>query len=179
MHKHLQLVREFHQHFGIPQAEYQESAHLPEMDVVMRQALLLECGSETFKALAAGDLEKVLAGLTDLAFNALAAIASQGGDVVAGGANWRQDGSILSVVRVISEKINQCVSGETVHYSALYHVCEQLARGFLNADFDQAVHLLQQHLLAQAPQPAAHNYQQRLQQATINSNPDYSAALYE
>ncbi len=181
MHKHLQLVRDFHLQFGVAQADHLEFSHLPEMDVVMRQALLAECGAETFKALAVSDLEKVLAGLVDLAFNALAAIASQGGDMVAGGANWRQDGSILSVVRVLSNRIDQCVSGECVHYSALYNVCEQLARGFVNADFDQAFRLLQAHLLSESPSALAApgHYRGRLAQAGAAGNPDFSPALYE
>ena len=169
MHKHLQLVREFHEKFGIPQAEFAETAHLSDMDIVMRQALLLACGSETFNAIAEGDLVKILAGLVDLAYNALAAVAGRGEDVVGVSVNWRQDGSVLSVMRVLSDKINQCASGETIHYSALYNLCEQLARGFINADFDKAFRLVHQHIIAQAGGG----------QHSLGQHPDLSAALYE
>lgn len=148
MNKHLQQVRAFHDSFGIAQPEEGDSGHVSDMDIVLRQALLLDCASDTFKAVAAGDLEKILAGLLDLAFNALAAIAIRGDDVVAVAANWRQDGSVLSVVRVLSDKVNQCASGETVHYSGLYSICVHLAQRFVNADFDQAFQILQRHLLS-------------------------------
>ncbi|CAD6879815.1 hypothetical protein [Methylomonas albis] len=148
MNKHLQQVRDFHRKFGINQPDDGESGHLSNMDIVMRQALLLDCGSETFRAIASGDLTKILAGLVDLSFNALAAIASRGDDVIAVSANWRQDGSVLSVMRVLSEKINQCTSGETVHYSGLYAICAHLSQRFVNADFDEAFQIVHQHLMS-------------------------------
>jgi hypothetical protein len=148
MNKHLQQVRDFHRKFGINQPDDGESGHLSNMDIVMRQALLLDCGSETFRAIASGDLIKILAGLVDLSFNALAAIASRGDDVIAVSANWRQDGSVLSVMRVLSEKINQCTSGETVHYSGLYAICAHLSQRFVNADFDEAFQIVHQHLMS-------------------------------
>lgn len=178
MHKHLQLVREFHEKFAIKQANHEDYTHLPDMDIVMRQALLLECGSQTCQALAGGDISKVLAGLIDLAYNALAAIACQGGDVQKASVSWRQDGSILSILRVLSEKIHACSSGEIQHYSALYALCEQLTRSFINADFDLAIRLLHQHCMAQALTHPAENYQQRFEQETLTV-PDLSAALYE
>jgi hypothetical protein len=118
------------------------------MDIVMRQALLLDCASDTFRAIASGDLIKILAGLVDLSFNALAAIASRGDDVIAVSANWRQDGSVLSVMRVLSDKVNQCTSGETVHYSGLYAICAHLSQRFVNADFDEAFQIVHQHLMS-------------------------------
>lgn len=162
MNKHLQQVRAFHDRFGIAQPEDGESGRLSDMDVVMRQALLLDCGSETFKAIAAGDLIKIMAGMVDLAFNALAAIATRGDDVVPVAANWRQDGSVLSVVRVLSDKINQCVSGETVHYSGLYVICVHLTQRFVNADFDEAFQIVYQDLMSGG-----------------SGHPDLSPALFE
>lgn len=180
MHKHLQKVREFHNQFGINQPEYPETAHLSDMDIVMRQALLMDCGSETFKAITAGDLAKILAGLVDLAYNALAAIACRGDDVIATSVTWRQDGSVLSVMRVLADKINQCASGESVHYSTLYNLCEQLARGFINADFDKAFTLVHNNLMAKGHVTAGgHDYSQRLAQETLPQAPDLSDALYE
>ena len=179
MNKHLQLVREFHEKFGIAQPVYPETAHLSDMDIVMRQALLLDCASETFKALTAGDLAKILAGLVDLAYNALAAIACRGDDVVAANVAWRQDGSVLSVVRVLSERINGCTSGDTVHYSAVYRLCEHLARGFINADFDKAFQMVHDNLMAQTGKGGSQNYEQRIDREALPAAPDLSEALYE
>ncbi len=169
MNKHLRLVREFHEKFGIAQADHQENAHLSDMDIVLRQALLLDCASETFKAIGSGDLAKILAGLIDLAYNALAAIAVRGDDVLAASVSWRQDGSVLSVMRVLSDKVNNCSSGETVHYSAIYAICEHLARGFINADFDKAFNILHSYLMEQAGKG----------ETPLPHAPDLSEALYE
>ena len=179
MNPHLQLVRDFHDRFGIDQPEYPDSKALSTMDIVMRQALLMECGSETFKAITSGDLVKILAGLVDLAYNALAAIACRGDDVIATSAAWRQDGSVLSVVKVLSDRINQCTSGEAIHYSALYNICEQLARGFVNADFDEAFRMVHNNLLGRAGGVAGQDYEHRIERETLPTPPDLSDALYE
>lgn len=179
MHPHLQLVRDFHDRFGIDQPEYPDTQSLSTMDVVMRQALLMDCGSETFKALTSGDLARILAGLVDLAYNALAAIACRGDEVVATSVAWRQDGSVLSVVKVLSERINQCTSGETIHYSALYKICEHLARGFVNADFDEAFRMVHNNLMGRAAGASGQDYQHRLERETLPTPPDLSDALYE
>jgi hypothetical protein len=49
--------------------------HLSDMDIIMRQALLMEAGSEIFKAIKAGEMAEILAGLIDLSYSALGAIA--------------------------------------------------------------------------------------------------------
>ncbi|PPD33303.1 MAG: hypothetical protein CTY19_08415 [Methylomonas sp.] len=180
MHSHLKLVRDFHEQFGIKQPDYPDTVHLSDMDIVMRQALLMDCGSETFKAITAGDLTQILAGLVDLAYNALAAIACRGDEVIATSVNWRQDGSVLSVMRVLADKINHCASGETIHYSALYSICEQLARGFVNADFDKAFGMVHNNLMNSVHRAtSAHDYSQRLAQEALPQAPDLSDALYE
>jgi hypothetical protein len=179
MHKHLARVREFHDRFGVVQAPHTESTHLTDMDIVMRQALLLECGSDTFKAIAMGDIAKILAGLADLAYNALAAIACRGDNVLNVSVAWRQDGSELTVTSLLSEKIHQCCSGDTIHYSALYALCEQLARSFINADFDRAMQLLHEHIMTQAATGSTQNYEKQLHQEILPTTPDLSAALYE
>ncbi len=147
----------------------------------MRQALLMDCGSETFKAITAGDLAKILAGLVDLAYNALAAIACRGDDVVNTSVSWRQDGSVLSIMRVLADKINQCSSGESIHYSALFNICEQLARGFVNADFDKAFTIVHENLMKSSIDSAnaGRDYSQRLAKETLPEAPDLSDALYE
>lgn len=181
MNKHLQLVRAFHDRFGIEQPDYPETVHLSDMDIVMRQALLMDCGSEAFKAITAGDLAKILAGLVDLAYNALAAIACRGDDVVATSATWRRDGSVLSVMQALADRINQCSSGESIHYSALYNLCVQLARGFINADFDKAFEMVHANLMRSSSSAAGggHDYSQRIAQETLPQAPDLSDALYE
>lgn len=171
MNSHLLLVREFHQQFGIAQPAAGDNQHLSDAEIVNRQGLLLQCGSEVCHAVSHGDLEKILAGLVDLAYNALAAIALRGDDVVAVTVNWRQDGSVLSMARVIVEKTAACISGETVHYSGLYALCRHLCKFFLNADFDTAFQLVHAGIIAQSPaggeQPAPHRV------------PDLSSAFYE
>ncbi|WP_347987026.1 nucleoside triphosphate pyrophosphohydrolase family protein [Methylomonas sp. AM2-LC] len=179
MHKHLERVREFHDKFGIVQALHTETTHLADIDIVMRQALLMECGSETCKALAIADNTQILAGLADLAYNALAAIACRGDDVQNVSVAWRQDGSILTVMRLVSEKIHLCSSGDTVHYSVLYTLCEQLARGFINADFDLAIQLLHEHIMTQASKSSSQPVEQHLQQEILATTPDLSTAFYE
>jgi len=165
MHKHLQLVREFHHKYGISQPDYPDTAHLSDAEIVLRLSLLMECGSETCKAIAKGDLEQILAGLVDLAYNALAAIACRGDDVIPVSVNWRQDGSVLSVARVLSEKINSCTSGETLHYSGLYSQCQYLSKFFLNADFDKAFQLIHTNIMQR--------------DGIDDRKPDLSAAFYE
>ena len=56
MNKHLKLVREFHDTFSIPQAEHGANERLSDMDIVMRQALLMDEGSAVLKAIKAGDM---------------------------------------------------------------------------------------------------------------------------
>ena len=76
MNKHLNLVREFHDALSFPQAVYGANVRLSEMDIILRQALLLEAGGELFKAFKAGDMVEILAGMINLAYSALGAIAS-------------------------------------------------------------------------------------------------------
>lgn len=138
MNKHLERVREYHQAVSFPQAEHGTSAHLSDMDVIIRQAYLMDGGSETLKALKSGDMALILGGLVNLAYFALGAIAQRGEDLMDRPVSWRHDGFVSSVMRLVSDKINQCTSGKTEHYSEVYCVCAHLANSFLNADFDKA-----------------------------------------
>ncbi|MGR8979649.1 MAG: nucleoside triphosphate pyrophosphohydrolase family protein [Gammaproteobacteria bacterium] len=138
MNTHLQMVREFRDAFALPQAVYGEQTHISDMDIVMRQAWLMEAGSKTLRALKKGDMADILVNLMALAYCALSAIARQGGSVIERPVMWRHDGSVMSVMRLISDKINRCESGEAVDYSAVYCACIQLTRSFLNADFDRS-----------------------------------------
>jgi len=88
MNKHLKLVREFHDAFSFPQAEQGANVRLSEMDIIMRQALLMEEGSELFRAIKVGDMVEILAGMINLAYCALGAIAIQGADVSDQPVSW-------------------------------------------------------------------------------------------
>lgn len=142
MNKHLKLVREFNDTFSFPQAEHGASARLSDMDVVMRQALLMEEGCAALKAIKAGDMVEILAGLVNLAYCALAAIAMRGDDVIDRPVTWRHDGFVLSIMRVLSDKINRCASGSTDDYSDVYCLCVHLTSSFINADFDKAFQMI-------------------------------------
>lgn len=139
MNKHLQYVREFRETFSLPQAAFGTEGHLSDMDAVMRQAWLMEAGSAVMRALKKGDMADILTRLTMLAYCSLNAIAMQGEDVADQPVLWRHEGSVLSVMRLVSEKIHGCASGKSADYSALYSTCAHLARAFLNADFDKAL----------------------------------------
>jgi hypothetical protein len=83
-------------------------------------------------------------------------------------------------VQLLCDKISLCGSGETRHYSTLYTLCEQLARGFINADFDQAFQIVHRHAMLKPtlyePDP---NYPARILRASLPTPPDLSEALYE
>jgi hypothetical protein len=142
MNKHLKLVREFYDAFSYPQAEQGANDRLPEMDIIMRQALLMEEGSELFRAIKAGDMVEILAAMINLSYCALGAIAIQGADVSERPVSWRHDGFVISLMRLISGKINDCASGSPENYSEVYDLCVYLSRSFINADFDKAFQMV-------------------------------------
>jgi hypothetical protein len=162
MNKHLKLVREFHDTYSFPQAEQGANVRLSDMDIIMRQALLMEEGSTALKAIKAGDMVEILAGLVNLAYCALGAITMRGGDVIDHPVTWRHDGFVLSVMRVLSENINHCTSGSNDDYSAVYCLCAHLTNSFINADFDKAFQMIHD---AKMSKPA--------------KAPDLSECLYE
>jgi hypothetical protein len=154
MNEHLKLVREFHDKFSFPQAEQGAAIRLSDMDVVMRQALLMDEGSAALKAIRSGDMVEILTGLVNLAYSALGAVAMQGGDVTDHPVTWRHDGFVVSIMRALSDKINHCTSGSSDDYSAVYCLCIHLTRSFINADFDKAfqmIHNGKMSKLAKAP----------------------------
>jgi hypothetical protein len=162
MNKHLKLVREYNDAFSISQAKPGASEQLHDLDIVMRQALLMDGGSAVFKAIKAGDMEQILAGLGNLAYYALGAVAMRGDDVTECPITWRYDGLILSVLRVLSEKINNCTSGNAEDYSHVYCFCAYLASTFTNADFDKAFQLVHDGKMSKSAK-----------------TPDLSACLFE
>lgn len=151
MNKHLKLVREYHDTFAIPQAEQGANVRLSDMDVVLRLALLMDEGSAALKAIKAGDMVEILAGLVNLAYSALGAVAMQGGDVTDRPVTWRHDGFVVSIMRALSDKIHNCTSGSTDDYSAVYCLCIHLTRSFINADFDKAFQMIHDGKPAKTP----------------------------
>jgi hypothetical protein len=142
MNKHLKLVREFHDSFSIQQAEHGAHERLSDMDIVMRQALLMDEGSAVLKAIKAGEMVAILAGLVNLAYCALAGVAMLGDNVTDHPITWRHDGFILSIIRILSDRINNCTSGSTDDYSAVYCLCAHLSSSFINADFNKAFQMI-------------------------------------
>ncbi len=87
---------------------------------------------------------------------------------------------MVSVVKVLCDKISLCSTGETAHYSTLYNICEQLSRGFINADFDKAFELVHRHLMLQPPPLTEdQSYAARIVRASLPVPPDLSETLYE
>ncbi len=150
MNKHLKLVREFHDALSFPQAEQGANAKLADMDIVMRQALLMEEGSAVLTAIKEGDMVDLLAGLVNLAYCALAALAIRGSDVIDHPVTWRHDGFVVSIMRTLSDKINHCTSGSTDAYSDVYCLCVHLTGSFINADFDKAFQMIHDSKLSQS-----------------------------
>lgn len=181
MNKHLKLVRAFHDAFSLPQAQEGVNAHVSDMDIVMRQALLMEAGSEVLKAVKAGEMADILGGLANLAYYALGAVAMRGEDVIDRAVAWRHDGSVLSVMRLLSDKISACASGETENYSDVYCVCGHLAASFLNADFDKALQVLHNSYMAVGKQEVQAVFADagEIRKAQSYSCPDFDECLYE
>jgi predicted HAD superfamily Cof-like phosphohydrolase len=150
MNKNLKLVREFHDTFLCQQAEHGVNVPLSEMDIIMRQALLMEEGSELLKAFKAGDMVDILAGMINLSYCALGAIAIQGADVLDRPVSWQHDGHVISLMRLFSDKINNCASGSPDNYSDVYCLCVYLSRSFINADFDKAFQMIHDSKMSQS-----------------------------
>jgi len=138
MNKHLKLVKDLNNLNNTLASD----GHFSDMDIVHHQALLMQQGSVVLKAIKVGDMVEILFGMIKLATTAVEAIAARGGDVMELPVTWRHDGSVISVMRTVSDKINQCSSGATEDYSAVYCLCVHLTRNFINADFDKAFQAL-------------------------------------
>ncbi|WP_262963792.1 nucleoside triphosphate pyrophosphohydrolase family protein [Methylobacter psychrophilus] len=149
MNKNLQLVREFHDVFSCRQAQQGANLSLSEMDIILRQGLLMEEGSQLFKAFKAGDMVAILAAMINLSYCALQAIAIAGADVLDRPVAWQHDGHIISLMRLFSDKINHCTSGNPEDYSAVYCLCAYLSRSFINADFDKAFQMIHDGKMSQ------------------------------
>jgi len=140
-----------------------------------------QAGGELFKAFKAGDVVKVLAGMINLAYSALGAIAIQGADVLDQPVSWQHDGFVISLMRLFSDKINQCASGSPDSYSDVYDLCVYLSRNFINADFDKAfqmVHDSKMSKLDKNSQFTTKNAEDLLKSRYFKT-PELSDCLYE
>lgn len=172
MNKHLQLVRDFHAAYSVPQAEFGSEGHLSDMEIITRQALLMDEGAELLNAFKRGDMAHVLAGLVNLAYASLTVVALQGCDVAEASVGWKHDGLVISIMRALSEKIHASSSGKSEDYSALYCLCVQLTRDFLNADFDKAFEVVHDSRLAEIQTHRVHP-------SKHFKTPDLSDCLFE
>ena len=173
MNEHLKLVRAFHESSNLPQAEHGNPKRLSDMDIILRQALLMDAGSKTLTALKAGDMVAILAGLAELAYYALGAIAMQGKDVIEEPVLWRHDGFVLSVMQLLTDKINRCSAGEVEHYSEVYCLCAHLAKNFINADFDKALLMVHKNNMSRL------NEGLKSRPEKLPKAPDLSECLFE
>ena len=180
MNKHLKLVRDFHDAFSFPLAEKGVQTHLSDMDIIMHQSLLMEEGSEVMKAIKKGEMAEILAGLVELAYSALGAIAMRGEDVTDRPVSWQHDGYVISVMRLLSDKINNCTSGNTDHYSEVYCSCVHLARSFLNADFDKAFQVVHENNMTKLDESGKviYEYAGKIRKLKPFKAPELSECLY-
>ncbi len=139
MHHHLALVKTLQPN---RQANVGESPYIiSEMDIILFQALLMDAGSATFKAIKQGEIEGILAGLVALAYASLQPLAAQDKDIGENEGELHQEYQLYLIMRQLSDTIHKCSSGQTEHYSKLYHLCAHFVSSFLNADFDKAFQL--------------------------------------
>jgi hypothetical protein len=135
MHHHLALVKTRQ-----PQPKFKEGEipRVPDMGIILSQALLMDAGSVTFKAIKSGEIAEILAGLVALAYTAMQALAMQDKDIAEHQGESHQVYQMLAIMQLLSARIHHCSSGQAGHYAELYHLCASLSSGFLNADFDKA-----------------------------------------
>jgi len=147
----------------------------------MRQSLLMEECSEVLRAINEGDMVKVLAGMINLSYCALGAIAMQGEDVLDQPVSWQHDGFVISLMRLISDKINNCSSGSADNYSEVYCLCVYLSRGFINADFDKAFQMIHDGKMSWLGKSGKLIYKnaEKIRKSKSFKAPDLSDSLYE
>lgn len=181
MNEHLKLVRELHVAMSHPQAEQGTNTRLSDMDVIKYQALLMEAGGTLLYALKVTEIVDILLGLVNLAYAASAAIAKQGGDIAYKPASLRHDGSVLSIMKIISDQINQCAEGGSDKYSGLYWLGIDLARGFVNADFDKAFRIVHNAHISRLKESGIGIYDaaDSIYKLKLKGSPDLSGCLFE
>jgi hypothetical protein len=134
MNNHLALIKTAQSN----QEGFVEFSCGADMALILIQAKLMDAGSTTFKAIKSGELAEILTGLTALSYTALQALAFLNQEVAECRKESHLEYKMPAIMRLLSDKINDCSSGTAEAYSELYNLCAQLASGFLNADFDKS-----------------------------------------
>jgi hypothetical protein len=75
MNRHLELIKT--SQLGLNPVR-DEAPCVSDMDIIFSQALLMDAGGATFKAIKSGEIADILAGLVAIAYTALLALAHQG-----------------------------------------------------------------------------------------------------
>lgn len=179
MNHHLKLVREFYSACSFPQAEHKAKVRLSDMDIIMYQALLMDEGSNVFKAIKKGEMAEILLGLVDLAYIAIGAISVQGEEVVEDSTLWTHDGFVLSIMQLLSDKIHHCSGGSADNYSVLYKLCIHLTTSFLNADFDKAFQKIHSHKMSKLEESCDILYLHKLSKSKLLEAFDLTECFYE
>ena len=135
MTNHLELVKSLK---NIASVTTTPKSQLNEMEIIGLQALLMQSGSATFRAINSGEIANILTGLVSMAYTAMEALSAMGKKKIEGNREATQAYQMPAIMRLLSEKIDQCASGDASSYCELYHLCEDFSSGFLNADFDKA-----------------------------------------
>ena len=94
---------------------------------------------------------------------------------------WRGDGSVISLMRLFSDTINNCASGSPENYSGVYCLCVYLSRSFINADFDKAFQMVHDSKLSRLNKSgklSCENIEEILSSKSFQT-PDLSECLYE
>jgi hypothetical protein len=169
MHDHLALLKNLK-----PMVEGRDT--VPDMEIILSQALLMDAGGITFKAIKSGEIADILVGLVALAHSALLALAMQEQEIIEPTRESRQEYQMLAIMRILSEKIHHCSSGKAQDYCELYHLCASLASGFLNADFDKAFQVY--HDWYKACQEPSHDVN-KIDDQHKRTCPDLTDCLYE
>jgi hypothetical protein len=95
MNRHLALVKAIH-----PCLNSAQGISVSDMDIILSQALLMNAGSASFKAIKSGEVAVILAGVVALAYAALQALALQGKDIVENQVDNRQEYQMLAIMRL-------------------------------------------------------------------------------
>lgn len=139
-----------------PEFSERIDSDITEMDIIFSQALLMDAGSATFKAIKAGELAEILAGLVVLAYSALEVLAVVNKPVEQYPVEVSSDYLMITIMRRLSQKIAACASGDVKDYYALFLYCAHLATDFINADFNNAVRFYHEWRITQGNSAASH-----------------------
>ncbi len=138
MHKNLELVYTQQPKPNIA------GTQISDMEIILTQALLMDAGAATFKAFKSAEMANILVGLVSLSYIALQIFAMQKNGLIENKGEGFQIYQKLAIMQFLSAKIHHCCSGEAKRYAELYYTCNNLASGYLNADFDKAFSMYHQ-----------------------------------